>query len=417
MGPSARSPGNTTLEAGSRYRPLVNSGDWAARASIGLRGDPQREARVRTCETALDPALGGAIVLAHDCLIGVPRTSTDYIRCFFDGLADVVSDAHLIAAPLFPSPRVPQAAAPAVAQLAAQAATRAASQAHTTSPSTTGQDPVDVVCVAHTNWAAFSSAYELNGAPVAGWRRTLAQPWVDPSRPIAYVLVDGRKCVGWLQTIYADTHFGDGAPPTLICSLSGWYVQENYRYRSLSLILRAMIDTDAIPTSSAHHVPTAFPNHGGPWRPHLPHQRRAAAQGMCIPVVINTCSHWPERAVAGGGGPGRFSKHQRSAVRTVVVTVGNGAGVAEAAVPGGRWPGYSPIPVRPAAGSSAWWQAPVGIRDYAADAGGKSLRPATRRHGGDAVLRQVRSLRCPYSRRITPGMVNPCNSIENTTTV
>jgi hypothetical protein len=77
----------------------VNSGDWAARASIGLRGDPQREARVRTCETALDPALGGAIVLAHDCLIGVPRTSTDYIRCFFDGLADVVSDAHLIAAP------------------------------------------------------------------------------------------------------------------------------------------------------------------------------------------------------------------------------------------------------------------------------------------------------------------------------
>jgi len=36
---------------------------------------------------------------------------------------------------------------------------------------------------------------------------------------------------------------------------------------------------------------------------------------------------------------------------------------------------------------------------------------------GTQPLRQVRALRRPYSRRITSGMVNPCNSIENTTTV
>jgi peptidoglycan/xylan/chitin deacetylase (PgdA/CDA1 family) len=214
----------------------VDPRDWAARASIALHGDPVREARTCLYEIALDPALGGAIVLTHDCQIGLPRTSTVYIRHFFEGLASLISEAHLKATPLFPIRETP-----------ALPTTPAAPQ-NTQAPSGIGgQKMTEVVCVDHTNWARFTSMFEVNGAPVLGWRRTLAQPWVDPSRPVAYVLVEDRKCVGWLQTIYADTRFGDGAPPTLICSLSGWYVREDQRSHSLKLLLRAMSDADTTP--------------------------------------------------------------------------------------------------------------------------------------------------------------------------
>lgn len=79
----------------------VDPRDWAAQASLTFHGDPVREAKARLCETALDPALRGGIVLTHDCQMGLPRTSTVFVRQFFEGLADLIDKAHLKPAPLF----------------------------------------------------------------------------------------------------------------------------------------------------------------------------------------------------------------------------------------------------------------------------------------------------------------------------
>lgn len=226
----------------------VDPRDWAGQATIAMLGDPVREAKIRLVEMAIDPAMGGAIVLAHDCRIGLPRTHPDFFRTFFEGLADIISDAHLTTGRLLP-PRSapPENAPPEPKEEPPHIVATPEPPAPAPQSSSEGQNMIEVVRVDHTNWRGFTSAYEVNGAPIAAWRRTLAQPWVDPSKPIAYVLVDGRKCVGWLQTIYADTRFGDGEPPTLICSLSGWYVHEDYRFNSLKLILGAMNDADTTP--------------------------------------------------------------------------------------------------------------------------------------------------------------------------
>jgi peptidoglycan/xylan/chitin deacetylase (PgdA/CDA1 family) len=220
----------------------VDPRDWAAQASIEANGDPIAEAQVRLCETALDPALGGAIILAHDCQMGLPRTHAGFIRHFYEGLADVIDDANLTPSHLVPATSMERSVSkPSTEQLSAPLAREQ------TLPRKRPQLSVEIVRVESSNWSNFSTTYDINGAPVPQWRHTISQPWVDTSRPIAYALSVGRKLVGWLQTIYADTRFSDGAPPTLVCSLSGWYVEEEHRASSLKLILAAMNDAGSVP--------------------------------------------------------------------------------------------------------------------------------------------------------------------------
>ncbi len=98
----------------------------------------------------------------------------------------------------------------------------------------------EIVTLNSNNAGEFLQRHERGGLPWPAYLRTMSQPWIDHRRPYAYVLLDERRCVGWMQTIYALVPIR--GRNELICNLSGWWVDEPYRTGSMAIMVAAIRD-------------------------------------------------------------------------------------------------------------------------------------------------------------------------------
>lgn len=99
----------------------------------------------------------------------------------------------------------------------------------------TRRDVDEIIALLREPWSDIS---------VDGWRAVFEHGWGRGEADLGFVLVDGRRIVGYLGTILARRRFG--ADERWVCNITSWYVREGYRTGSIGLLKAVLAKADVI---------------------------------------------------------------------------------------------------------------------------------------------------------------------------
>jgi acetoacetyl-CoA synthetase len=103
-------------------------------------------------------------------------------------------------------------------------------------------DDIELVC------RLLDKGFDSPRIALGDWRRLFEYGWIDNKPDIGFVLCVGARIVGFLGTIYSRRDLGSGRSK-LVCNLTAWYVEPEYRGWGSFLLVAATRDTAVTYTS------------------------------------------------------------------------------------------------------------------------------------------------------------------------
>jgi peptidoglycan/xylan/chitin deacetylase (PgdA/CDA1 family) len=219
----------------------IDPQDYYADRSMQFSKDPILEAKVRALEAFFDPCfVSGGILLTHDKVYGNGVVNEVFLSNYFNFLIEFCRvssiNAKLIDKIFFEDRFVNK-------QNTIANSIVVLSQTNTkleiNSKLELEKLVPKIVKIDTDNFSHFCDTKYKN-IPISLVKKIKDRNWISINYPFAYLLMIEDRCVGCLLAIYSDRIFNGESH--IVCNLSTWYVEEDYRFASTSLLTSALQD-------------------------------------------------------------------------------------------------------------------------------------------------------------------------------